>query len=515
MTSYDSTVDKPITQERKLLLLILLAIAGAVAVGLAVTQDPVIAVAGVLAIMLLLCLLKWPDTATLLVIFFIYTNIGPVLIKFQGVPVLLATIFPLILIVPLVSFLIIRREKVVITPVLQLLLALAVIYTLGAIFSSDITLAMPQLTEFLLEGFLLFFLITNVVRTPAMLKRVVWVLLISGAIIGGLSLYQQVTRTWDNNYGGFAQVQSDFTTSALDTTADVPHPRLAGSVGEKNRYGQNMLMLVPLGLFQLWIYRSTRMRILALLMTALIIVGGALSYSRGAAVGFVLLILIMVFLRYIKFQQFVLLVGGAWLILLALPQYGARLSSLNVVTGLLSPDNGPAFAGADNAVVDRASLMLASVLIFRDHPVFGVGPGMVRYYTENYVKQVGLSSVAGTFQAHDLYLGIAAEAGALGLICFLLILYIPLRDLAIVRKKWMKSRPELSYLATAFFQAIVGYMVTGLFLHLSYYRFFYLMLALGVAASRLGESEQLAEAKVTERVDSDVAVLPAAAGSVE
>lgn len=514
MTSYEANVDKPITHERKLLLLILFTIAGAVAIGLAVTQDPLVAVAGVLAILLLLCLLKWPDTATLLVIFFVYTNVGPVLIKFHNVPILLATIFPLILVVPLVSYLILRREKVVITPVLQLLLALAVIYTLGAIFSSDITLAMPQLTEFLLEGFLLFFLITNVVRTTAMLKRVVWVLLISGAIIGGLSLYQQVTKTYDNNYGGFAQVQSDFMTSALDTT-EPPHPRLAGSVGEKNRYGQNMLMLVPLGLFQLWIYRSTRMRILALLMTALIIVGGALSYSRGAAVGFVLLILIMVFLRYIKFQQFVLLVVGAWLILLALPQYGARLSSLNVVTGLLSPDNGPAFAGADNAVVDRASLMLASVLIFRDHPIIGVGPGMVRYYTENYVKQVGLSSVSGTFQAHDLYLGIAAEAGALGLICFLLILYIPLRDLAVARKKWMKSRPELSYLATAFFQAIVGYMVTGLFLHLSYYRFFYLMIALGVAASRLGESEQPVDTRVTETVDSGVAVIPAAAGSVD
>jgi hypothetical protein len=58
-------------------------------------------------------------------------------------------------------------------------------------------------------------------------------------------------------------------------------------------------------------------------------------------------------------------------------------------------------------------------------------------------------------------------------------------------------------------------MVTGLFLHLSYYRFFYLMIALGVAASRLGESEQLADAKVPERVDSEVAALPAVAGSVE
>lgn len=509
MTSYDSMVDKSITRERKLLFLILLSISGAVAIGLAVTRNPLLAVGGVLAVLLLVCLVKWPDTATLLVIFFIYTNIGPVFIRFHGVPSSLATIFPLILVVPLISYLVLRREKVIITPVLQLMLALAVIYTLGAAFSSDITLAMPQLTEFLLEGLLLFFLITNVIRTPVMLKRVVWVLLISGALIGGLSLYQQVTKTFDNNYGGFAQVQSDFVTGALDTTTDLPHPRLAGSIGEKNRYGQLMLMLVPLGLFQLWMYRSTALRILALIMTALIIVGGALSYSRGAAVGFILLIVIMVFLRYIKFRQLVLLVAGAGLILWAFPQYGARLNTLNVITGLLAPDNGPALAGADNAVVDRASLMLASVLIYRDHPLIGVGPGMVRYYTENYVKQVGLSSVAGTFQAHDLYLGIAAEAGTLGLICFLLILYIPLRDLARARKKWMVSRPDLSYLATAFFQAIVGYMVTGLFLHLSYYRFFYLMIALAVVASRMGEAEEPAEIPVAEKSDQSITLLPA------
>ena len=84
----------------------------------------------------------------------------------------------------------------------------------------------------------------------------------------------------------------------------------------------------------------------------------------------------------------------------------------------------------------------------------------------------------------------------MGLVVFLLLLLIPLRDLARARKKWMVSRPGLSYLATAFFQAIVGYMVTGLFLHLSYYRFFYLMLALAVVASQLGESSTLVESEV-------------------
>ena len=489
MTSPNSKIERPFSSVRDLFLITLTVLAGSVVIGLVVVKQTYLALGMILVFLLLLCLLKWPDMATLLVVFFIYTNIGPVAIRFYGVPPFLASIFPLVLFIQLAWYIIFRREKIVLNPVLGLLIVLLVIYTLGAAFSSDITLAMPQFTEYVVEGLLLYFLLTNVIRTPAMLKRVVWVLLISGALIGGLSLYQQVTKTFDNNYGGFAQVQSDFTTGTENLQGAIQQPRLAGSIGEKNRYGQIMLMLVPLGLFQLWMYRSTWARVLTLILTGLIIAGGALSFSRGAAVGFVLLVLIMVFLRYIKIYQLLILVLGVALIFWAFPQYGSRLSSLNVLATLASPDSGPALAGADNAVVDRASLMIAAFMVFRDHPVFGVGPGMVRYYTEAYVRQVGISSVSGNYQAHDLYLGIAADAGLLGLICFLLILFIPLRDLAEARKYWMISRPDLSYLATAFFQVLVSYMVTGLFLHLSYYRFFFLMLALAVITSGFKNSD--------------------------
>lgn len=507
MTTYNSPIENLFAGNRKVFWLGFVAVIGALIIGLVAAQRPFLAAGIVAVIAALICLFKWPDAATLLVIFFIYTNLGPVANRYYGVPIFLATAFPLILIIPLVWHIFWRREKVVIGPVLQLLLALCLIYTLGATFSSDITLSLTQLTEFLIEGLLLYFLITNVIRTPRMLKRAVWVLLISGAFIGGLSLYQQVTKTFDNNYGGFAQVDSNFATGVENLQGQIEQPRLAGSIGEQNRYGQIMLMLVPLGLFQLWIYRSTWVRILTLIMTALIIAGGALSFSRGAAVGFVLLILIMVFLRYVKPHQFLLLVLGAALILWVFPQYGSRLASLNVIAQLADPGSGPALAGADNAVVDRASLMLAGWTVFKDHPVFGVGPGMVKYYTESYVRQIGISSVSGTFQVHNLYLGIAAEAGLLGLVVFLLLLLIPLRDLARARKKWMVSRPGLSYLATAFFQAIVGYMVTGLFLHLSYYRFFYLMLALAVVASQLGESSTLVESEVNATGEGQLALV--------
>ena len=490
MKSLDSTIKRSFTPKNNSLMVIFMVLIGAIIVGAVAAEEPLFAIWGILAALLLLALLKWPDIATLMVVFYIYTNLGVVAIRFHGVNSFIASaLFPMLLVIPLVWYLLLLRQKLIITPVFVLLLMLLVIYILGAVFSSDLKLALPQLIEFTIEGLLLYFLLTNIIRTPLMLKRVVWVLLISGGLIGGLSLFQQVTKTFDNNYGGLAQVQSDFGTGVQSLQGEVAQPRLAGSIGEQNRYGQLMLMLVPLGLFQLWIYRSTGLRILALVLTGLIIVGGTLSFSRGAAVGFVLMVLIMVFMRYIKIYQLAVLILGVGLVFWLFPQYGLRLTTLDVFAGLGSSESGPALAGADNSLRDRTSLMLSALMVFRDHPVIGVGPGMVKYYTQSAAREIGISSVTGDYQAHNLFLGIAADAGLLGLICFLLILFIPLRDLARARKYWMVSRPDLSYLATAFFQALVAYIVTGFFLHLSYYRFFYLMLALAVVASGFRESD--------------------------
>jgi len=501
MTVLDSTkTEKIFGGDRKPFLVVLFALLGAVAVGLATTIEPLLAIGVLLGIVFLAALIKWPDAATLLVVFYIYTNVGPVIMNFHGVPSYISQGFSVLLTIPLIWYILLRREKVIITPVFHLLLLLLVVYILGTAFSIDLSLAARKLIDYVFEGVLLYFFLTNIIRTPLMLKRVVWVLLISGAIIGGLSLYQQVTGTFENSYGGFAQTSgSSFGTGEENLQGVIEQERLMGSVGEQNRYAQNMLMLVPLGLFQLWIYRSTWLRILAVILTGLILIGGALAFSRGAAVGFVMMILIFVLLRYIKFYQLVLLVVAGALVLAAFPQYAVRLQSLTALSDVAASDGGSAsFAQADGAIRGRATDILAALMIFKDHPLVGVGPDMVRYYTQDYSRDIGYRFLTKNPQAHSLFPGVAAESGILGLICFLLILYLPLRDLVRARNRWKVSHPDRSYLATAFFQVLISYIVTGLFLHLSYMRFFYLMIALAVVASSFTEEDTLAETKTTE-----------------
>lgn len=511
MTVSDSALDRLFTSKFKLPSLLAVALLGIVVIGFAAAKEPLLVLGTLVAILFLLILFKWPDAATLLVVFYIYANVGPVLMRFYDVPPLIAMGFSMLLAIPLIAYLLLRGEKLIITPVFQLLLALFVIHTLGAVFSSNITVASRKLIDFFFEGLLLFFFLTNVIRTPLMLKRVIWILLISGAFIGGLALYQQVTQTFDNNYGGFAQVQTDssFGTGVESLQGEVEQARLSGSIGEKNRFAQNMLMLVPLGLFQLWIYRSTWARIFALLFTGLIIIGGALSFSRGAAVGFILLILIMTLLRYIKFYQLVFLALGAYLILWMFPQYAVRIGTVStLLTDAASTNGSVAITEADGSVRGRATDILAALAIFQAHPLVGVGPGMVPYHIQEYSRGIGYRYLTDNTEAHSLFPGIIAESGIFGLICFLLILFVSLRDLMQARKQWLVSHPDWSYMATAFFQVLVSYIVTGIFLHMSYMRFFYLMLALAVVASNFKESDALVE---TENIE--IPLNPSISGS--
>lgn len=88
----------------------------------------------------------------------------------------------------------------------------------------------------------------------------------------------------------------------------------------------------------------------------------------------------------------------------------------------------------------------------------------------------------------------AAEGGALGLLFFSTMVLVTLYGLLLARRRLLGAPPgptpgdeeERRYLAnivTGLFLALVAYLASGLFLHLAYIRYFYLMLALAGAAS--------------------------------
>jgi O-antigen ligase len=471
-------------------IMVLILVSAAVIVGLASTLNTGIALPGIILIILTLLLvitLKWPNVTVIFVSFIIYTNTAVVMIKFHGVPQALAYALPLLLIVPFLWQVIVNKRKVRINLIFVLMLVYFSIMILGSAFSRDISLAIPSIINFIAEGLGLYFLLINTIRTPHLLKQVVWSLLLGGAIIGGLSLYQQVTGTFDNNYWGFAQITGQGFATDETIQGEVIQPRVSGPIGEKNRFAQIMLMLVPVGLFQAWGEQSKKLRLLAYLLTALIFVGGSLAFSRGAQVGFLLLIAIMTLMRYIKVHQLVTVLVGILLLLLAFPQNNIRFISL---ADIFSPAEEGGFKSADGSIQGRATEMLAAVLVFMDHPIIGVGPGMFRYEMEEYSKIVNIRNITSVREAHSLYPGVAAETGALGFITLMGIFLYTLYRLAKARNYWLeRNHTRMASLSTGFLLAIISYMTTGIFLHMSYIRYLWLILALGYIASQFREGD--------------------------
>ena len=457
----------------------------AAALSLTVVTSPIISAGVVLAMSVVIACLVWPDAPILAVVFVLYTNAAGIAVQFHHVPFIVGAAFPLVLLLPLVKAVLFRREKLVVDKILPLILVFVLIQAIGTWFADKPDVAILNLVQSAVESIGFYFLLTNVIRTPETLRRVIWTLLAAGTFMGGLSVVQQSTRTFNNNYGGFAQMSNaSFRTGEKTIEGDVEQNRLSGPIGEQNRYAQIMLMLVPLGMFRLWGERSGALRILAVVSTGFCLAGAALTFSRGGAVGFVLVLIVMVLMGYIRLRQLATVFVGIAVLLVALPQFSARMASMGRLASMGS-DDGNADSTADGSIRSRLGEMMAAALVFADHPVIGVGPGLYPDHYRQYAEILGVKFKQKNRQAHSLYLALAAEAGGAGLLCFLFMVGLTLRELTRSLGNSGRSIPEMATLASGLMFALVVYLTTGLFLHFSFARYFWFILALAGAAARI------------------------------
>lgn len=447
-------------------------------------DQPLVALLVLTAVPLVLLTIAWPDAPTPLVIFILYSNAAVVAVRFHGVPGPAAALVPAVLAVPLVHHILLNRQSIILTRTLPWAVLFTAIQMLSVLVSRHPQEAWGNVQTTLLEGLGLYVILTNVVRSRTTLRIAVGALLLAGALMGGLSLFQQVTRTFDRDYGGFAQVTGRGFTVA-DGGVELRQARLCGPVGEQNRYAQVMLMLVPLGFFHCLGQSTAKGKIFTALATLLCAAGCALAFSRGTAIAFVLLLGLMGMMGQLRLRHLLFLLLGAVLFLIASPQYRTRLASIQSLVEVAVAGH-TAEGELDGATRGRLTVMLAAARVAADHPLLGVGPGMFNYYSREYGNDGGMRAIEGTREAHSLYLEIAAEHGLPGLICFLIMAGVSLHQLARTRFACRSADPQLSYWAAGFLLAIASYLATGLFLHFSYARYFWLVLALGDATSVLG-----------------------------
>ena len=438
-----------------------------------------------------------PDTTTLVVLFLITINAPSVLVTKYGVPQAAGAVVPILLLIPLAMRLL-RRQPLVATGVCGLLLLYLLVELIGTVISPDTSISLKHVETFVLEGLLSYFLVTNVIRTKAEVRRATWVVLWGLGVLGGLSLIQSLSHHYFSTFFGFAHTSDDF------FYGQVTSPRFQGPIGDPNYFAEILVIGVPLGLSLAASSRAWK-RAAALVLTGLCLAGIVLTYSRGAVVALAFVLIGMVALRVVRARFLLLAIVGLSIAIASIPSYRARVSSLGAVQGA-SAQQGSSSASSDQSVRERSTELRAALLAFSDHPVLGVGPSAFPLVYQHYALQTGgevhsrikYGPLKGTIperQAHDLFLSVATDGGIVGLTVFVAMIIAAWRSLLRGRRLARKHMDMAgAALVSGYVVAMVGFLTAGLFLSLAYERYYWLLLALATAAGRSVVGEQAAAA---------------------
>lgn len=417
----------------------------------------------------------YPSFLVAATVFLLFSNVPVVAVRFHGVPKIAATLGPPLALLLVWAYQLIRhRQRVVIPRAWPWAIGLLMVESISAMFGRYPAEAREMLQGHLIEGLGLFLILVQVVQTRTYLKHAVLALLLAGCWMGGLSLWQQVTGTHRNDYGGFAQVPMEGKGFAVGKQRQ---RRSAGPLGEQNRYAQNMLMLIPLAALPLATRGYPRKAAYSAGM-ALISAGCLLTFSRGALVAGMLLAIMMAMCGYVRARQLVMLSFFALLLIPFFPQVTSRMESVGTLLGYVRGEKAAYAEELDGAITGRATSMMAALRVTADYPVLGVGPGNFPLYNREYAKIGGFRAHQEDRAAHCLYLHLSAEVGLLGLSFFLLMAGVTIVGLHRIWKKHRDSDLEMAVMAAGFGSAIVAYLLSGIFLHYSFIRFFWIVLAL-------------------------------------
>lgn len=445
-------------------------------------------VAGVGSIAIVI--LTRPETASLLFFFITYINAPAVLVHSHGMPAPLAAATIGLLLIPAMQYILCQRQPIILAPAMPWLAAFCGIQLLSTLFADDKVAAMGAVFAYLSEGLLLFLLVTNTVRTRAMLRQVTWVLLFAGFFMGGLVIFQKVTDTYWRDYLGFAQVsEPDWNSYGEHEGGRWP----SGPIGDKNYFAQFLLLLFPLGLFRFWNESNRLFRWGALIATITILGGVGLTGSRGAALGFAATGAVMIMLRYVSWRQVFGIVVVSGMLLMLLPEYRARIAS---IAGVITNLRGDDVRETDTAVLGRLSEMAAASLVFCEHPLLGVGPGNFPLHFVEKADLLGFRVHGEERRAHCLYLEIAAETGVPGILVFVVVLGITMSNL--YRGHNATKSVQDKSMTAAYLFAMVVMISTGMFLSFAYVRYSWIIIGLSSVAARLALEDATMENEMTQ-----------------
>ena len=433
---------------------------------------------------------RWPEIGLLGLVAVIYTNASEIGVRFHNLPSALQLLVLVLIIILIGRQLVLRGQRLVFDSLIVWLIIYGAVIFASSARAFNLQLADEDLFEHV-KDLLIFFVIINFMASRLTLWRVVWTLMLIGAFLGTISVYQVFTSSYGSEFGGFGRIK------LAQIVGYIREPRIAGPLSDPNFYAQILVVLVPLALYRVWDESSLRLKAIAAYAFAVTMLALVFTYSRGGALALAIVLLLAAINKKVKVQYLLLgLLVLAPLIILIPKQFEGRLSTLTQ----LIPGQDESPVHLDSSFQERILLMRTAWEMFSDRPFFGVGAGNYSEYYEEYSPRVG--SIVSSYEdfgkprfPHNLYLEVAAETGLVGLVVFATIIVLTLLRLRSAHKLF-KAAGDLhsASLVISLALGFIGYLITSLFLHGDYIRYFWLLVAISVAAKNIAEQQRKLEA---------------------
>jgi O-antigen ligase len=260
-------------------------------------------------------------------------------------------------------------------------------------------------------------------------------------------------------------------------------PRIAGPINDPNLWGQVLVAVSVLVMFRIIHEKNALVKLACVLMLGLILYIILNTYSRGAYL-VVAINMLLILLLYRKRINPIVIFAGLTIVILLWPfipvTFRDRFTSLFLVT----EQNG---VYQDTSLRGRSSEMLTGLAMFSEHPILGVGAANYNNNYQRYAQLIGIEFRAEARDPHSLYIQVLAETGILGLVAFfgmVISLFNALGRAGQAIEKVQRLEEWLPWL-NAIRLAILSYMLTSIFLHNAYIRYFWILVAMALAAIQI------------------------------
>ena len=460
---------------------IIVASIGVIAVSNSNTKIGLYGLLGLLAIAVVMTIIIKPSLGANILVFAIFTNISDSLTT-QGFPGIIKPLVVIVSFALLVRYLYVGQLPVWHRRTARIeffLLAYFIVVIISFLVASDKGQALTEILD-LGKDIVIVYCILFALREAQSWKQTIWLIIMTTAALCCLSIYQLATHNYNQSFFDLAAVTMD------KVFGDTATPRIGGPINAPNLWGQILVAVSTLLIFRIIHEKPLLIKLAALFTLGIILYVVLNTFSRGAYLVLAIDVVLILFVFEKHFNPLIAFAGLSILILLFpfLPSnYRDRFVTLSAFTA----ENG---IYQDTSFRGRTSEMLTGLTMFTSHPLLGVGAGNYPTNYQHYAQLVGIEFRAQARDPHSLYIQLLAETGILGTIAFLGMVFFILRALNKACRNIELSPHLHDWLPwiSALRLAIISYLLTSIFLHNAYIRYFWILVAMALACIQITDS---------------------------